>query len=146
MKSPKIHRTAKYRAKAAFQNMKRRCTNTCGDNPAYRDVELRMTEDEWMSWAIPRYQKFIDDNPGLSPSVSRFGDSGHYEISNVEIISKIENRLKQKQPSIAVDDLKRCSRCKMTKSVLCFVKNRARPDGLHHYCNDCKKLVSVRKI
>ena len=45
-KSPPIHRTPLYRAKAAYCNMIARCENVNGKNPAYANVKLRMTLDE----------------------------------------------------------------------------------------------------
>lgn len=53
-KSPEIHRTPIYRAKAAYSNMKRRC----GTEDAYKNVELRMSKKEWLAWALPEYQAF----------------------------------------------------------------------------------------
>ena len=49
--SPKIHRTPEYRAKAAYANMKRRCLNACGTEASYKNVELRITKEEWLKWA-----------------------------------------------------------------------------------------------
>ncbi len=33
---------------------------------------------------------------------------------------------------------KRCARCKKSKNTSEFHKNRAKPDGLHHYCKQCR--------
>ncbi len=98
-KSPPIHRTPIYRVKAAYANMQARCENKNGKNPAYQNVELRMTFDEWKEWALPRYTKFIKDFPDQSPTVSRIGDVGHYEIGNIRIISFRDNLKEQKHPA-----------------------------------------------
>lgn len=94
-KSPAIHRTPLYRARSAYRDMKRRCGNANGKNPAYAAVELRMTMDEWLAWAIPEYGRFNLDHPNESPNASRRGDAGHYEIGNIEVIPKKVNRARQ---------------------------------------------------
>jgi hypothetical protein len=71
--------------------MTQRCLNANGKSESYKDVELRMSESKWLEWAIPRYEKFISENPDESPSVSRFKDQGHYDIDNIEIISLQQN-------------------------------------------------------
>lgn len=92
--------------------MLRRCGNPDGLNPTYADVELRMTLEEWLEWSIPRYEEFIRSNPNISPSVSRFEDQGHYEINNLEIISRDANlKLAALRQTISYTDLV-CPGCK----------------------------------
>ena len=91
-KSPAIHRTPLYRAKAAYRNMNVRCGNADGNNPAYAAVELRMTMEQWLAWAVPRYEDFIREYPEERPNVSRRNDVGHYELGNIEITTLEQNR------------------------------------------------------
>ncbi len=95
-KSPAIHRTPLYRARAAYRNMRARCGNPDGKNPAYAEVELRMTMEEWIAWAVPEYERFDEEHPGAKPSVSRNGDEGHYELGNIELLTLQENRARMK--------------------------------------------------
>jgi hypothetical protein len=137
-KSPPIHRTPLYRAKRAYKDMIERCGNPTGKNPSYANVELRMSLDEWLLWAIPRYEKCIANHPDESPSVSRFGDTGHYEISNLEIIPFKKNRAQQKFPNqLQSDGTKRCSRCFQIKKAAEFPKLSRAFDGLDHWCRKC---------
>jgi hypothetical protein len=78
-KSPPIHRTPLYRAKAAYCNMIARCENANGKNPSYVDVKLRMTLDEYLEWAVPRYAQFIAQFPNETPCTARIGDKGDRE-------------------------------------------------------------------
>jgi hypothetical protein len=94
-KSPEIHRTPLYRARAAYRLMGKRCGNANGKNPVYVNVELRMTMKQFLSWAVPRYVRFIKKHPDWSPVCARKGDRGHYEIGNIEIISAAENSRRQ---------------------------------------------------
>lgn len=140
-KSPPIHRTPLYRAKASYSGMKARCLNANGKHPTYANVQLRMTIEEWLEWALPRYEKFIAERPDGSPAAARKGDSGHYEIGNIQIISNLENRAQQAMPAkLRPDGKKRCSRCKELKASNCFSKSKYQPDGLNHVCSPCNTL------
>lgn len=144
-KSPPKHRKPRARAKAAYRNMERRCENSNGKCPSYADVKLLMSLDEWLEWAIPRYESFIEATPDKSPCVSRYKDSGHYEIGNIEIISTEENRERQKAILLLQEDnSKLCSRCREVKLGGDFSKNKTRPDGLAHWCKECVRLNRSR--
>lgn len=39
---------------------------------------------------------------------------------------------------------KRCSRCRQSKAVLEFYKNRTQPDGIHNQCKQCSKEVRAK--
>ena len=121
--------------------MKRRTGNATGVDPAYADVQLLMTEEEWLTWAVPEYERFQASNPDKSPCVSRRGDKGHYELGNVEIISTDENRRRQKAVLLLrPDNTKLCSNCREVKNASAFNRNRRRPDGLDHRCRVCVRL------
>ena len=140
-KSPAIHRTPLYRAKAAYCNMIARCENANGKNPAYANVKLRMSLDEFLAWAVPRYEAFVAEYPNERPVCARRGDLGDYEIGNIEIISWAENRKRQKTLlQLREDGTKMCGRCrKILIAVANFRKNRWRPDGFGHWCRECCK-------
>ena len=95
-KSPKWHQSARGRAMQAYTNMTRRCGNKDQNNPTYKDVYLLMTKEEFLTWAIPKYEWFIYNNPNEVPVVARKGDRGHYKLANIEIISQRENGRRQK--------------------------------------------------
>jgi len=138
-KSPAIHRTPLYRAKSAYCGMIARCENANGKNPAYTNVKLRMTLDEFLAWAVPRYEAFIAEHPDESPVCARSGDSGDYEIGNIEIVSFAENRRRQEAVLLLrPDGTKMCGRCrKIMDAISNFSKNRQRPDGFQCWCKDC---------
>lgn len=54
-----------------------------------------MSLNEFLAWAVPEYERFAESNPNETPCVARFGDKGHYEIGNIEIISVAENNARQ---------------------------------------------------
>lgn len=144
-KSPPIHRTPLYRAKNAYCGMRRRALNACGNEPSYANVELRMTLDQWLGWAVPEYERFTAANPDASPNAARKGDLGHYEIGNIEIVSAAANRAalgaaKRLQPS----GLKLCTRCEAVKPAADFSRKAAAADGLSYWCRSCKSAVHKR--
>jgi len=141
-KSPKIHQTPLYRAKAAYNLMQARCLNKNGKNPTYADVELRVTLDVWLSWAIPEYERFQREHPGATPNVSRIGDKGHYELGNIRLLTVSENCREQEgrgEYSRKEDGTKKCSCCKIIQGSEQFRKNRSRHDGLGAQCKTCMK-------
>ena len=144
MKSPEIHRTPIYRAKAAYRNMVARCGNANGKNPSYTDVELRMTLEEWLNWAIPKYEKFITDYPDTSPNVSRFGDQGHYEVDNIEITSFKVNRDALKTPGNGSQDLV-CPACDARFSrTNRYIKGKLGEGVARLFCSQSCRSKSLR--
>ncbi len=143
-KSPSKHQTPIFRARAAYHGMKRRCVggSMCGKKgyASYEHIHLKMTMEEWVTWSLPKYEKFITENPGESPSVARNGDVGDYEISNVRIISLKENGEEKAAPLLLKENgMKLCCRCRVDLPESSFCKNRGRPDGLAHWCRACYK-------
>lgn len=138
-KSPPIHRTALYRAKAAYAGMLARCKDAKGKNPTYANVELRMTLAAWLEWSIPRYEEFFRHHPNLSPNAARFADAGHYEIGNIHIVSQQENLAERTHRCRAAGGTKLCSRCFEVKSVGEFNLRLATTDGYDYWCRGCKK-------
>ena len=122
--------------------MRRRCGNADGKNPAYIDVELRITEELWLEWAVPRYEAFLRARPTEVPCVSRNGDQGHYEFGNIQVLSVAENRALQKSVGLLrADGRKRCGMCRRELTPAFFSKNRCKPDGLAPRCKECVSAV-----
>jgi len=87
------------RANQTWHKILQRVHNKNGKNPSYAQVELRMTQEEFMAWAVPKYKTWDKDNPGKTPSINRIDPFGHYELKNLEIISLDENIRKPKTNS-----------------------------------------------
>jgi hypothetical protein len=124
--------------------MLRRCAGgkAAEDNPAYRATEVRMALDEWIAWALPKYEEFAVSHPELTPCAARVGDTGHYEIGNIRIVSTKQNRKEMRTILLLRDDgMKLCADCRQDKKVSDFGRNRSRPDGLQTICRQC---VAIR--
>jgi hypothetical protein len=58
--------------------------------PTYAYVEIRMTREDFINWALPYYEEFMAKFK-QTPVVDRIDSTGHYELKNLQIISKSEN-------------------------------------------------------
>lgn len=74
-----------------WRNMLARCGSNKPKNKAYKNIEVRMTRDEWNNWAIPAVQEFMDLHPDKVPSIDRKDKNKHYELGNLRIIDFLEN-------------------------------------------------------
>lgn len=83
----KNRKTAKGRAQHTWSNIKSRA----GKRQDYINVEVRMTKEEWLAWAVPQYEKWFKERPGVTPSINRIDGKGHYEIGNLELVSSYDN-------------------------------------------------------
>lgn len=82
------------RAVQRFYDMKQRCENPNFkqfSNYGGRGIELRLERNPFLWWFYLHYPAFSKANPGKSPSINRINNDGHYEISNIEMITVSEN-------------------------------------------------------
>lgn len=59
--------------------------------PSYKHIQLKMTRNEFMNWAISAISKFMKENPNVKPSIDRQDSEGNYELTNLRVISHAEN-------------------------------------------------------
>lgn len=102
----------------------------------YQGRELRMTREEFMAWAVPIYASW-DASRGR-PTVDRIDNDGHYELSNLQIISMSENSAKDSR-IVSPDGQSWCGGCQAHMDRSCFTKNRAQWDGLSKICRECER-------
>jgi hypothetical protein len=122
--------------------MGHRCLNKNGKNPSYSNVELRMTLEEWLTWAVPEYARFDSDHHGEMPNISRFMDKGHYEIGNLRIGTRRENQEEFNKHSIGTvkpDGTKECSACTKILPTKMFNKRKSTLSGFDYNCKSCVK-------
>ncbi len=74
-----------------WNDIKNRAGNADGWHPSYANVPLRMTQDEFMNWAVPAVLLFWQLNPNETASVDRADPERPYEIDNLRIIPWREN-------------------------------------------------------
>jgi hypothetical protein len=87
--SRKNRNTPKGRASHTWYAMLSRA----GKKKGYEHVEVKMTKEQFLEWAVPKYEKWFKEHPNVVPSINRLDSKGHYEINNIEMISMRENSL-----------------------------------------------------
>jgi hypothetical protein len=95
--------TPEGRAICIWHDMLARAGNRNGKNKAYQNVELQMTRDQFLAWAVPTLQAWYQQHPGEVPSIDRIDPAGHYTLNNVRIIAWTLHRRLKKNSKIARD-------------------------------------------
>lgn len=139
--------TPKGAAVCAWQRIKIRAgaRSRPEQNKSYRLVELRMTQEQFFAWAIPKYETWFRERPGVTPSIDRIESTGHYEISNIRLAPLQENRLRnsRRRNAIAPFGKRWCSGCQDYFPIDEFSKRRkptpSNPLGLFAYCKTCEQ-------
>lgn len=127
-----------------------RAENKNGKNPTYKDVKLLMTREEFKEWVRPKLKHWLEAHPDIRPSIDRKSDEGHYEISNLQLISLAENTRKaRKNKNVnAPKGMSWCSQHKAYLPVEEFSKNKSKSNGLDGMCKfhwRLKRLAQKKK-
>jgi hypothetical protein len=83
--------TGRGRALETWYNIYWRSENRDGHHPQYADVTLDIDREQFLLWAVPALQKFMDANPDVVPSVDRIDPDKSYHIDNLRVIPLGEN-------------------------------------------------------
>lgn len=67
----------------------------CKKDNSYKQVKVLMTREQFLAWAIPRYEAWL--NTEGTASIDRIDTNGHYELTNIQMISMKENNSKKKR-------------------------------------------------
>lgn len=114
-----------------------------GKQRSYEHVEVRMTREEFLEWAIPQYRSWESKE---TPSLDRIDPSGHYEIGNLRVISRRINQSTQRTAKNwrAAKGTAWCSSCKKYLPTENFWRCAPRPNGLQSRCKPCQKQAILR--
>lgn len=137
--SKKLRRTPPHLAAMKWTAMKWRVRS----KSQYAHVEIRITREEFIAWAVPLLKAW-DWRLG-SPSVDRIDPKGHYELSNMQIISRNENSSKDKKSRTAPAGTKWCPDCNEYRTFSEFYKDRSSAFGLESHCRDHKNARQQRR-
>jgi hypothetical protein len=107
----------------------------------YKDVELRVTREEFLTWAEPALADWAATRPDDRPSVDRVDPAGHYELNNLRLLEWGENaRLSRKNHNVhAPDGTAWCRRCRAYRPATEFHRSRRAFNGLVTLCKPCAK-------
>ena len=96
-------------------------------NTCYVGVELRITQEEFITW--------FQANDFKGCSVDRIDNTKHYEAGNLQLIPLVENIRKDKLK--ACNGYCECFSCKTTKEITLFAKDKRRVSGYSTICKQC---------
>lgn len=129
------------KAATAWQSILKRANNRNGSNPTYVHVNVGISREAFMAWAIQAFTTWIDANPNGIPSVNRIIDTVGYVVENLEVISAGDNS--QQRPFNrnvhAPLGLAWCARCKEYLPRSKFRVSLTRAHGLEHHCKTCSR-------
>ncbi len=140
-----LRQTAHGKAGSVWNGICQRAGNTDGRHPTYAGVELRMTREAFMTWAVPRYAAWLRDHPDVPPSIDRKRLAGHYEISNLQIISLSDNsRWSGAHKNVLAPPGKAwCAFCCCYYARDNFYRNSRAPHGLQFLCKRCSSQANI---
>lgn len=127
------------RANAMWQGIQRRSHNNDGMHPTYRDVDIRMTKEEFLLWAVPALREWYAHSPQSTPTLDRIDSSGHYEISNLRLLTAKENtHYRGSNKNVyAPKGMAWCSVCKTYLPKINFYSDSRKMNGLQTRCKNC---------
>lgn len=118
-----------------------RVENKRGDLPTYQNIKLYITKDEFLNWVIPKLENWKYPLVGTknSPTIDRINTSGHYELANLQLITKTENTLKRdcNKNVHAPEGKAWCGKCKEYLYKKHFQKNKRTFTGVNLICKFC---------
>lgn len=146
----KLHITDSPENRQAYSKAVRTWSNIhwrCQFHPSYSDIEVRMTFNEWINWAFPQYRAWMDNRPGEIASLDRINTTGHYEITNLQIISTKENSRKPRRSAnnLAPKGAHWCSRCQAYLPLEMFGKNPSNRASKAQYCKGCFRVYNAKR-
>lgn len=115
--------------------------------PEYAGIEVRMTRDEFVAWAIPEYASYLSAGHSQRPSVDRIDPTLHYSIDNIRIIGLTDNvrRARRNKNVLAPEGQCWCSHCKRYLDKGDFGKNRKQWNGINTICKACRISKTVHR-
>ena len=141
-KRTKYFNTPKGKASRMWSYIDSRAENKDGKHPSYVNVKNLMTKQEFMTWVIPQLEAWNLSKDLALASIDRKDNSGHYEISNLQILDRWENARKtgKLRNDFAPEGTAWCSGyCQDFRPRTEFHKGTNKLTGLSNYCKECFK-------
>ena len=131
--------TPKGKATTMWYNIVERAQDKRGNNPTYQHIKLLMTRDEFISWVIPQLEQWKHPLVGTknSPSIDRINTTGHYELSNLQLLTKSEH-CKKKTRIESPTGTSWCIGCKQHIPIEHFARDNKRVSGVKPRCKFCR--------
>ena len=115
----------------------------------YEHVQVRMTRDEFLRWAVPAIRRWWSRHPGETPTVDRKDSQGHYELGNLRITSRGENTRNRSYNKnlVAPEGMAWCGgKCQRYLPIEAFSTRPSRSVGVQGRCKKCHaEYVKARR-
>ena len=134
------------KASSVYRNMKARSLNKNGRCPTYASIELRVGYEEFKEWYVDAYTSWIAANPNKKATIDRIDNDGHYELSNMQILSLPDNVRKRPRFNknvYAPAGQGWCFRCKGYLPLSDFHRNKNEHNGHESMCKTHKNSKSA---
>ncbi len=135
----------KYRWAKAWNNLNLRAGNKIGNRPTYKDVKVLITKEEFKEWYIETMEDWEASHPRPAnyrdyPSIDRIDNDGHYEPTNLQVISIGDNSRKRPKNYNQYAPIGKswCTVCKAFRDITEFQKNRTSATGYEWLCKTHK--------
>lgn len=145
--------TVKRKATQMWQDIKARLAGKTGRGLSYHNVQLLMKREDFITWVTPELEKWkMKFGSLLNASLDRIDNEGHYEIPNLQLLTKYENSIKRitNKNVTAPDGYAWCCYHKEYFNKKEFHKLKSSYNGLAKFCKSCasvkqKELRNKRK-
>lgn len=143
--------TIKAKVTKTWYGLTRRAENESGYYPSYKNVKLLMTREVFVEWYTEQLEKWTGTKSFKDATLDRIKNEGHYEISNLQLLTLKENSIKKRDNRnvYAPTGKAWCGRCKAYYGTENFYKDKHNPHGLCYSCKPCSnnyvKLQRTRK-
>jgi hypothetical protein len=130
-------------AACAWNRLTSRAGAQYNHSKSYANIEVRISREDFIAWAVPEYEKWFREHSNLTPSIDRKDSTGHYELGNLQLVEVQSNRRKA---SKFVNDnaplgTKWCPKCSRFRNHDEFYKmekpSAHDPMGLYVRCKEC---------
>ena len=139
--------TPKGKASRMWNDILARAENRDGKHPAYKNIKVLITKDEFMSWVLPELEKWMLNKDISLASIDRINSQSHYELSNLQILDRWENARKTNRVRNADAPFGKawCGICKDYKPNQTFSKGSGTINGLQLRCKECVSRINKEK-
>lgn len=142
----RMRNTPKGAAASAWEHLNGRSGAKYNYSKCYENVQVRMTREEFMAWAVPKYREWFAAHPSRKgpdnkPTIDRIDTLGHYELGNIQLISFAANLAKKATVNTnAPEGTRWCPRCKAYIPLAEFYDSVSQA-----YCKKCTNKISREK-
>lgn len=98
--------------------MNSRAENKRGDKPTYTKIKVQINRGDFILWAVTQLTEWSKTKPLAEASLDRKDNAGHYELSNLQLLSLHDNSKKRSNTVLSSGSPKGHRWCRVCKDHL----------------------------